>query len=85
MLVGAACGAIALIAIALILTQKQVHLNKSAVSQTRELAEAKKLTQQVRQLFRRGKYTEVIPLAKRSLALQEKALGKEHPDVADIL
>ncbi len=29
-----------------------------------------------------GKYTEAEPLYERSLAIREKALGPEHPDVA---
>ena len=29
-----------------------------------------------------GKYVEAEPLYKRSLAIKEKALGKDHPDVA---
>ena len=32
-----------------------------------------------------GKYAEAEPLYKRALAIQEKALGADHPDVADTL
>ena len=32
-----------------------------------------------------GKYAEAEPLYKRSLAIREKALGPEHPDVATSL
>ena len=32
-----------------------------------------------------GKYEEAEPLFKRSLAIREKALGAEHPDVAQSL
>ena len=32
-----------------------------------------------------GKYVEAEPLLKRSLAIREKALGPEHPDVAQAL
>lgn len=50
-----------------------------------ELSEAKRLNQQVLQLLNQGKYSEAIPLAQRSLAIREKALGKEHPIVATSL
>ena len=36
-------------------------------------------------LFREGKYDRAIPLAERALAIWEKALGPEHPDVATSL
>ena len=32
-----------------------------------------------------GKYAEAEPLYQRSLAIREKALGKDHPDVATSL
>ena len=32
-----------------------------------------------------GKYAEAEPLFKRALAIREKALGKDHPDVATSL
>jgi CHAT domain-containing protein/Tfp pilus assembly protein PilF len=34
------------------------------------------------ELYRTGKYADAIPLAQRVLALREKALGPNHPDVA---
>ena len=38
------------------------------------------------ELYRaQGKYAEAEPLYKRSLAISEKALGPEHPDVATSL
>ena len=33
----------------------------------------------------RGRYTDAEPLYQRALAIREKALGPEHPDVADSL
>ncbi len=33
----------------------------------------------------RGRYTDAEPLHKRSLAIREKTLGPEHPDVATSL
>ena len=53
--------------------------------QSPELQEAEKLNQQVEQLYQQGKYAEAIPLAEKALAIQEKVLGKEHPDVATSL
>jgi len=46
------------------------------------LEEAKRLNSQVIQLYQQGRYQEAIPLAKRALAIREKALGPEHPRVA---
>ena len=47
-----------------------------------ELSEVEQLNQQVIQLDKQGKYAEAIPLAQRTLAITEKVLGPEHPDVA---
>jgi hypothetical protein len=33
-------------------------------------------------LHQRGRYTDAEPLSQRALAIREKALGPEHPDVA---
>ncbi|BAY28681.1 peptidase-like protein [Nostoc carneum NIES-2107] len=61
-------------------TQPQLLAQQSA-----ELAEAKQLNQQVEQLYQQGKYSEAIPIAERALAIREKILGQEHPDVAESL
>ena len=53
-----------------------VHL---ASAQTIE--EAAKLRQQARQLYQQARYADAEPFYKRSLAIREKALGTEHPDV----
>ena len=47
-----------------------------------QVDEAAALNQQVMQLYSRGRYSEAIPLAQRMLAIVEKALGRDHPDVA---
>ena len=40
----------------------------------------------VAELYRtQGKYVEAVPLFKRALAIREKALGPEHPHVAQSL
>ena len=53
-----------------------------AAAQTVELDEAARLDQQILKLYREGKYDDAIPLAERALAIREKTLGAEHPDVA---
>jgi tetratricopeptide (TPR) repeat protein len=47
-----------------------------------KLVEAERLNQQVLNLIQQGKYDKAIPLAQRSVAISEKALGTEHPSVA---
>src|SRR3984893_8260093 len=44
--------------------------------------EASKLDDQADALYEKGRYAEAEPLYKRSLAIREKALGPDHPDVA---
>ncbi len=50
-----------------------------------ELRETEELNRQVVQLYNQGRYADAIPLAERALAIREKALGPEHPDVATSL
>jgi CHAT domain-containing protein/Tfp pilus assembly protein PilF len=59
--------------------------NPPSSGQSTELAEAERLNQHVWQLNGQGKQSEAIPLAKHALAIYEKVLGREHPDVADSL
>ena len=54
-------------------------------AQQSALQEAKQLNRQVIELHNAGKYSEAIAPAQRSLAISEKVLGKEHPDVATCL
>ena len=49
------------------------------------LKEAEQLNRQVLQLLNQGKYLEAIPIAQLALAIREKALGADHPDVATSL
>lgn len=49
------------------------------------LEEAERLNNQVIELYQQGLYREAIPLAERTLAIREKVLGPEHPDVATSL
>jgi len=57
----------------------------SSTEQSAQLAEAKRLNNQAVQLYEEGKYDKAIPLAKRALAIHEKLLGKEHPDLSTSL
>ncbi|MCS6782795.1 MAG: CHAT domain-containing protein [Gloeomargarita sp. SKYG98] len=52
-------------------------------AQLSELQEARRLQQQVVKLQEQGRYTEALPLLKRSLTIQEKVLGPEHLAVAE--
>ncbi|MGB5896605.1 MAG: tetratricopeptide repeat protein, partial [Geitlerinemataceae cyanobacterium] len=58
---------------------------REATAEELDLAEAEQLNQQVMQLYQQGQYTEAIPLAEQALAIWEKVLGAEHPDVATSL
>src|SRR5262245_138444 len=49
------------------------------------LEEAARLNQEAIQLFDQGRYADAEPLYKRSLAIQEKTLGPNHPNVASLL
>jgi len=46
------------------------------------LARAEALTSQVLQLYNQARYAEAVPLAEEALATREKAVGREHSDVA---
>jgi MYXO-CTERM domain-containing protein len=49
------------------------------------LAEAKQLRDQAIKLFSEKKLAEAVPLLERALALREKALGRDHLDVASVV
>src|SRR2546423_152024 len=50
-----------------------------------DLNEATELSKSVVQLYKAQKFDEAIPLAERALALREKALGPQAPEVAGAL
>jgi tetratricopeptide (TPR) repeat protein len=52
------------------------------LAQDSDLARANALDQQVIQLYRQGLYGDAVPVATDVLAIREKALGPDHPDVA---
>ena len=43
---------------------------------------ADELNKKVIELYQAGKFADAVPLAQRALAIREKALGPDHPDVA---
>lgn len=51
----------------------------SALAQSAELEEVKRLNDPVMELAGQGKVAEAVPLAQKALNLQEKALGPNHP------
>ncbi|MEL7038379.1 MAG: CHAT domain-containing protein [Cyanobacteria bacterium J06592_8] len=64
---------------------KNNNQTSSSTPQSPELEEAKRLNQQVIQLYQQGKYNEAIPIAERVLEMRQKLLGDEHPSVAESL
>ena len=54
-------------------------------SSIRDTLDAEALNQQVIQLYDQGRYSDAIPLAQRVLAIREKSLGPDDPDVARAL
>ncbi|MGH9936961.1 MAG: tetratricopeptide repeat protein, partial [Blastocatellia bacterium] len=58
---------------------------RAATETDRALMKALGLYNEAENLLRGGKYDEAIPLAERAFALREKALGPNHPDIANSL
>ncbi|WP_437542210.1 CHAT domain-containing tetratricopeptide repeat protein [Sorangium sp. So ce367] len=65
--------------------QAQAPEQEAATAARRPLEEAERLNRRVAELEQAGRYDEAIPLARRALALRERALGPEHPGVAQSL
>ena len=53
-----------------------------AADENSDLARATALNQQAIQLYKEGRYAEATSIAKEALAIRERALGPDHPDVA---
>ena len=53
-----------------------------AADYKRQIDDARELNKRAIELFETGRYSEAIPLVQRALAILEKALGPDHPDVA---
>ena len=58
---------------------------KVAGAATKAGDEAARQQAEAEQLYKNGKYGEAIPPAERALAMREKALGPDHPSVANDL
>jgi CHAT domain-containing protein/Tfp pilus assembly protein PilF len=58
---------------------------KAYPTASEDMEEAKRLTADAERLYAQGKYDQALPLAQRALAVREKALGPDHPDVATSL
>jgi CHAT domain-containing protein len=56
-----------------------------ASGQTADVPQAKALSEKARELFKVGKYDEALASAKHALQIREKALGPEHPLIAQSL
>ncbi len=54
---------------------------RNALPRDIELAEAEKLNKRAIQLYQQRKYASAISLAERALAIRQKILGNNHPDV----
>lgn len=50
-----------------------------------QLRKADELNKKISELYQAGKFAEAIPLAQRVLAVRQKALGPDHPDIATAL
>jgi tetratricopeptide (TPR) repeat protein len=53
----------------------------STTSKNDPLEQALKINAEIVELFNAGRYADAIPLAQRELAIYEKVLGPNHPDV----
>src|SRR5262249_43726103 len=62
-----------------------LFFGNASTSHGQRTNEASELTTKVYELFNAGRYADAIPIAQRALALQEKRLGRDHPDVANAL
>jgi CHAT domain-containing protein len=58
------------------------HVSSAATQQTNK---ADELNKRVIELYNSGRYSDAIPIAQQVLAIREKTLGGDHPDVATAL
>ncbi len=57
----------------------------SASQAVAQSSTADELNKKIIELYQAGKFAEAVPLAQQVLAIREKALGSDHPDVAQAL
>src|SRR5437764_3798967 len=72
-------------AITFSLTVPAIAAAQNKPSAQTQLEEARRLEQQVGDLFEANKYDDAIKLANRALAIREKWLPPDHPDIAESL
>src|SRR5947209_16159620 len=56
-----------------------------SIASAQEIGDAARLDKELIELYRAGRYSDAIPIAQRALAIRERALGRDHPDVAAAL
>jgi hypothetical protein len=76
---------ILVLVIALVGTSTSKAQSQSMTDRKAALEEDALLVQNVMTLYGQGRYAEAVPAAKRSLELRQRALGLQHPQVADSL
>ena len=69
----------------LVLVSMQACAQTALQEAKEELRLAASLDDEARLYHKQGKYAEAEPVYQRSLAIREKTLGAEHPDVATSL
>ena len=57
-------------------------LGNASISPAQQALETSELEKKVIDLYNAGRYADAIPLAQQALAIREKVLGRDHPDVA---
>jgi CHAT domain-containing protein len=57
----------------------------ASISPAQKADEADALTKRILELYNAGRYADAIPMAQQVLAIREKALGPDHPQVATAL
>ncbi len=79
------CGIFAALLLVIVHSGGNVFAQSKGKEAEIALQEASGLNEEVVKLYRAGKYDEAIPLAKRALAIYEKALGADPPSTAGSL
>src|SRR5262249_7152012 len=62
-----------------------LFVGTSSIPLAQQTDDVNELNKRVQELYRAGRYSDAIQIAQRVLAIREKALGRDHPDVAQSL
>src|SRR5262249_38057145 len=62
-----------------------LFVGTSSIPLAQQTDDINELNKRVLELYRAGRYSDAIQIAQRVLAIREKALGRDHPDVAGAL